>query len=252
MDQDFEEMQAVKFLWLMTSCGRLLSLKEASNLQAWFGIVLSIIILVFGAGGSFLLLGLRSHNYAYFYGLPENFVACMVGIESLLKGLLLLIYSIILLNKVWDNRAAAVFKTIKVGCLTFLYIQLIESFLYGLVCLLLLTTNLTRTPIPDAVLIGGSVGYLLVLLLTTLVIYGVHSVKSKIISMYIHIEGIFFLFSSVILGLSIANVFPALIIQLIFVVSLRIYILRLFVLHVNMMTIGTAPPKKYQLELDDI
>ena len=112
--QGFEKMEVVKFRWMVRNfCCRLLSLKEASKFLAVKGIVLAILILVIGAGGSFLLIGLRSsYNPAYYQGVPEHFFAYYAGVGALVSGILLLIYNIVLLNKVEDNQAAGVFKTI--------------------------------------------------------------------------------------------------------------------------------------------
>lgn len=280
MEQDLEEMEVVKFNWLMRDfCfRRFVNLKEACNYKAVRGIVLAIIFLVFGAGGSFLLAALRSHNITYqglpeeafafevgveslveglvlfFLGLPEKACAFSVGVTSLVDGLLILIYSIILLNKVWNYGAGGVFKTIKVGCLIILYLQLIKSFLFCVTfVVLLMPLHLIRNPISEAGLICGLVGSVLALLLTTLGIYAVHAVKPKIVSMYIFITYIYTLVSSsIFLGYFVSEVYPALIIKFILIVMGKAFSLGLFVLHVNMMNIGIfSPNNKNQLQLND-
>ena len=254
--QEFEEMEVVKFRWWVRDlcCRLLLSLKEASNYQAVRGIVLASIILVFGAGGSFLLATLRSHNIQY-HGLPEKPIAWVVGVWAIVDGILLLIYNIILLNKVGDNGAAGVFKTIKVGCLGCLLLQILKGLLI-FSCFVYLLSGVTRTPIPFSTQVSGLIGAVLGLLLSTLVIYAVFKAKPNIVSIYIYTEGILLLISLVILGYSIAvgpfldQVYPAGIILLVILILEKIYTVDLFILHVNMMT--SALPSKNQLQLIDL
>ena len=151
MEQDFEKMEVVKFQWRIRDIclRRTVSLKEACYNRAVAWIVLAVITLLLGALGSFLLGGLRSHNITY-YGLPEDRIAMAVGVGSLVDGILLLVYSIILLNKVGDNGAPEVFKTIKVGCLIFLYLELIENFLLCVFFVVLLQPPYSLYMSPDS------------------------------------------------------------------------------------------------------
>ena len=277
MEQHFEEMEVVKFRWLFEDTR--VSLKEACKTKAVVWIVVAVLILIFGAGGSFLLAAIRSHNITYhglqeevfalemgieslveglvlfFLGLPENAFAIAVGVGSLVEGLLLLIYSIVLLNKLEDTGAAGVFQTIKVACLIVLYLRLIKSFVFCLIFMvLLMPLHLARFPISQTGKICGLVGSVLRLLLTTLFIYAVHSVKPKIVCVFICIEGISLVISSFFLGYFFTTFFPALIIKFILLVVVKAVTLGLFALHVNMMTItiATAPPSKNQLQLIDL
>ena len=106
-EQDLENMQIVKFRWLVWNQ---VSLKEASKYQAVLGIVLSIITLVF---------------YAVSDSLPES------GLPELHRTVARafvfnLIYSILLLKRVRGNRANEVIRTIKEGCLIWNYILLLD------------------------------------------------------------------------------------------------------------------------------
>ena len=249
--EEFEDLEVLKFRWLVRSlcCRPFLFLKEASNYLAILGTVMSLIILVFGAGGSFLLWGLRDPTIHY-YGIPEYYVAGGVGVLALVHGILLLIYNIILLNNVRNNRAAGVFKTIKVGCLFVLFRQVLWGLLLsaGFVCLL---AEVTRTRIPFAGQVGGLVGSIVGLLLTSLHIYAVLSAKPKILSRNIYKELIILVIGSILLGYFlfvepfVFQVCPAVIVGLAILILENIYIVELFVLHLNMMTI--TEPSKNQL-----
>ena len=56
--QAFEEMEVMEHFWLLSWCCNRFSLKDASKTVTIFGIIVGIIILVVGAGGSFLIAGL--------------------------------------------------------------------------------------------------------------------------------------------------------------------------------------------------
>ena len=90
LELNFEEIQVVKFRWLVWNQ---LLLKEASQHQAVFGIALSIITLVFCAGRYFLRHNFPTEaGFSVFSDLPSTGPA-------LLAGTLVLIYSILLLNR---------------------------------------------------------------------------------------------------------------------------------------------------------
>ena len=257
--QGFEKMEITKFRWMVRDfCCRLLSLKEGSKFLAVKGIVLAILILVIGAGGSFLLIGLRS-NYPpdYYQGISEHVYAYYAGAGALVSGILLLIYNIVLLNKVEDNQAAGVFKTIKVGCLISLYIELLYGFLRFLGFVIFLS-GISLVFLNDYVQIHdshlginivGIIGTILDLLITSLVIYAVHTNNSKIVEIYIYYEGILLVISFISLFVFTGLVYPALIIMSFIGIWWQIYLLDLFVQHLNMMII--AQPSENQLQLND-
>ena len=106
--QDFEEIKVVKFQWLLRDfCCDLPPLKKASKYVAIHGIILCILILVLGAAGNFLLAGSvenRDH-------VVDRYLT--IGFIFLAIGAFLLIYNLILLNRVKANRGVGVFRTIK-------------------------------------------------------------------------------------------------------------------------------------------
>ena len=55
---------------------------------------------------------------------------CYYYMVFLVEGIFLLIYNIILLKSVKKNESVAIFKTVKLGCLIFMYLQLIDYLLY--------------------------------------------------------------------------------------------------------------------------
>ena len=242
--QDFEEMEAVKLLWLMRDiCCRRQSLKEASKDLAISGIIVGILYLV-GAGGNFIIAGLRSGT-----SLALGILA--LGILALLEGVFLLIFNYLLLNAVRDNRAVRVFKTIKVGCLTLLVVLLIGHLVKfsGFLALLILRHNDSMFL---GVAIGGLVGNLLGLLLTILVLYAIIRVKPKIVTFYVN----FFIFSvastshviySVVMVLfgSVPVVIINYLLNMAYLGLLCAYCVQLFAVHVNMMTI-TPAKNQYQ------
>ena len=226
---EFEDMKVKKFQWLLRGfCCELPSLKKAVQYHAFKGIVLSILILLVGTGGNFLIAGLKAH--------------ATYGVIFLTIETVLLIYNLILLKSVRDNRTAGVFKIIKVGCLVSLYIELITEFAF-----LLLHILLRRPGVPIGVLIAGIFLTSALLFLTALVIYGIHGDKPKIVSAYIYIKGILFalvilVFLTGIIYIVVAYsihgfyIYVTIIAFILFVISMDYY-LKLFALQVNMMTI---------------
>ena len=120
--QAFEEMEVTEHFWLLSWCCNRFSLKDASKTVTIFGITVGIIILVGGAGGSFLIAGL--------YDSPSTLqlsVAIGLAVAFLVNGSCLIIYNILLLQLIKKNDAGEVFKTVKLTCLIFLYAQLIAE-----------------------------------------------------------------------------------------------------------------------------
>ena len=238
----FEEMNVRKFQWLLRGfCCDLPSLKMAAKFHAVEGIILSLLILVLGAGGNFLYAGLITDPYG-----QSNAIA-MYGVIFLAIGTFFLIYNLFLLHRVKDNRAASVFKIIKVSCLVFLYLELATE----LAVLLLHTIffdNLRVSGIPVGVLVAGILFKSLFFLLTALVIYGTHGVKPKIVSAYIYIKGILYALAilSFWYGIVAYSIYQ-MIIPLILFVACMDYYLKLFALLVNIMTIGPVSHDHHQL-----
>ena len=229
----FEDMKVKKFQWLLRGfCCELPSLKKAVQYHAFKGIVLSILILLVGTGGNFLIAGLKAH---------ATYGVIFLAIETVL-----LIYNLLLLERVRDNRTTGVFKIIKVGCLVSLYIELIPEFAFLLLHILLFN-DLRRSGVPIGVLIAGIFWTSALLFLTALVIYGIHGDKPKIVSAYIYIKGILFAQVILILFTGITYIMEAhsihgfyiyvmIITFILFVISMDYY-LKLFALQVDMMTI---------------
>ena len=158
--ENFEEMKASKFKWLLSDlCLGLASLKEASKYQVIHGIILSLLFMVLGVG-----LG----SAASYFGIP-----------FLVVGILLLLYSHLLLSSVRVNNGVRVFQIIKIGLLIWLYLQLITKLIIfmGRVTLL-----------GDPMQAGGWIVFLVDLLdlaMTSLAIYIIHSAKPHIVSLFI-------------------------------------------------------------------
>ena len=243
----FEEMKVGKFQFLLRGfCCDLPSLKKAAKYHAIEGIVLSILILVLGAGGSFLIAGLLSDpNYAIQGYSPE--ATAMYGVIFLAIGSLFLIYNLVLLSRVRDNRTVGVFKIIKVGCLVSLYIELIAEFAF-LLLYSIIFSNLRMSGISTGVLIGGTLFKSLLFLLTALVIYGIHGAKPKLVSAFIYIKGILYAIA-IILSLTwiVAYSQYSMIIPFILFVVYMDYYLKIFVLQVNMMTVDPVTHDHHQL-----
>jgi len=244
MDQNFEEMKVEKFQsLLMDVCCRVPSLKKACKYQAILGIILSSITVILGAGGNFLLAGLGSAS-----GATGANIGLVSGAELLVQGTLLLIYSILLLSSVRDNNVVRVFRIIKVGCLISLYLELIIGLLL-LVGIVIFLADQRSSPIPVGGLVAGFVLCFLWLLLTALVIYAIHKVKPKIVSVYIYIIGILFtIFVIIVIASSVyLHIFSIVIINLGLIILSLDYYLKIFVLQFNMMTIGSFNKNHHQL-----
>ena len=101
---NFEEIKVVKFQWLLRGfCCDLPSLKIAAKYQAIQGIILSLLILLLGAGGNFLLAGLHPTNIG-----PKPEAIAMYGVIFLAIATLLLVFNLVLLSRVRDNHCQAV------------------------------------------------------------------------------------------------------------------------------------------------
>ena len=250
---DFDEIKVVKFRWLLRDfCCQLPSLKKASKYQAILGLIISTIFLLLGTGGNFLLARLAytssNDSYASYKRNGTLYIwSFQFGITFITVGALLLIYNLVLLSKVRANRGVGVFKTIKVGCLISLYIELFTTFGF----LLLYFVIIIESKMDGRQMTNGD-GYLtlalgilqsLLLLLTVLGIYGIHGVKPKIVSAFIYIKGIFYALAIILLLVMIVFngvflILPSLLLVMIFVY----YYLKIFVLHVNMMTVDSNSP----------
>ena len=237
MDSEGEEMMVVKFQWFFRGfCCDLPSLKMAAKFHAVEGIILSSLILVLGAGANFLMARLVSDPR---YGLISS---VEYGVIFIVIGTLLLIYNIFLLRRVKDNRAASVYKIIKIGCLLSLYIELITEFVYLLLHLFLhwLHPSLYR------ILLNS-----LFFLLNVLVIYGIHGVRPKIVSAYIYIKTILFALAIPLIWFGIWYfAFYLMIIPCIFIMVFMDYYLRLFALQINMMSIGPVSNDHHKLYIN--
>jgi hypothetical protein len=251
--QNFEEMKAVKFQWLLRDfCCNLPSLKKASKYAAIHGIILNILILVLGAGGNFLLGGLGSppeyNEDEYHRNDHRQLLYNTNGIIFVVIGTLLLIYNLVLLNRVRANRAVGVFKTIKVGCLVSLYVELITNLAHLVMHAYIFASHL------DGLAVGILFSQSLFLLLTALGIYGIHDVRPKIVSAYIYFKAIFYALV-IILFLVLMTVFNdsrtdsvrLLIIPFILMVIFVYYYLKIFVLQVNMMMVSPVIHDHHQL-----
>ena len=187
--QALEEMEVTEHFWLLSCCCNRSSLKDASMTVTIFGIILGIFILVGGAGGSFFIALL----YSAFSNLERTRVSTLqlsvdigTGVALLLNGSGLVIYNILLLKRVKKNDAGAVFKTVKLGCLIFLHVQLIVELVICVVSLILLAdpedSNLQLSH-KITMLVSGFLG----LLLTILGLCAIHMVKPTMLNVYIYI-----------------------------------------------------------------
>ena len=237
MDQNFEEMQVEKFQCLLRDvCWSLPSLKKASKNQAILGIILSLLTLLLGAVGNFLLVRFRD-----LYP-PVGYVS---GAVFLLEGTFFLIYNLFLLRSVLDNQGARVFRIIKVGCLIFLYLGLITAILLLLGIVILLVQP--SSPVPVGGLVAGLLIDFITLDLLALVIYAIHRVKPKIVSVSIYIVSILFTIIVIVVIVGAFFYLHIVIINfIIFVLSVD-YHLKIFVLHLNMMTVSSANKNHHQL-----
>lgn len=269
----FDELEVLRLkFFLRDVCIGLPSLKKACKYQAIHGIILSLLFFLLGVvGGYFLVTGLGSAA-TLGYG---------VGAALLVVGTLLLIYNLLLLSSVRNNNGTGVFKIIKVGCLILLYLG-IFTMLGGVIWL----ADRGSDPTPAGGLIGGLV---LGIFLTSLAIFGIHSAKPKIVSLYICIiaiilfmicgvllllvafcrvdlDGFFAAFYGVgpsfivSLAQSIGVSVPVLIIiittssffAIIIVFWIMDYYFKLFALHVNMMTIAQVTYNLHHQELINV
>ena len=266
--ENFEEMTVSKFNWLLRDvCAGLPSLKKASKHQAIHGIILSLIFLVLGVVTGWLLISDKIYfEQRICYNLAFGF-----GATFLVVGTLLLIYSLVLLRSFWNDQGFRVYQIIKGGCLILLYLELIIKLIIFIGMVILLAYQDL-----GSVLIPAEGFLVLHLFLTVLAIFAIHNVRPKIVSLYIFITAIlsilmiiFFsicailLFRSALLNKYFAgffddyygwsrrgaffpnwvnhNIIVFLILSFFFVlflVSLMTdYYLKIFALHVNMMTI---------------
>ena len=159
--------------------------KQACQNLAIHGIILSILILLLGAGGTFLVTALSRSDLQ-----GQAAMYWTLGLGLFGAGVLLLMYNIFLLKRVMANRGKSVFKTIKFACLAFLFGELLINCYY-------LVSNSIALACPhqvdgQAVLVGIVVSRVLLILLTALGIFGIEAVKPKIVSVYTCIKGIFF------------------------------------------------------------
>ena len=142
--ENFAEMKGYEFQWFWSS---LRSLKKAAKSLGVQGVIMSLLCLVPLVCAYHFTTGYGS---ASFFGVPAATLAFGLGGAFLVVGALLYIYSVILLGSVWNDEGFRVFKIIKAGCLTLLYLQLFST-LMGMV---ILRTSLGSYPI------GGLIGTL--------------------------------------------------------------------------------------------
>ena len=254
--QALEEMEVTEHFWLLSCCCNRSSLKDASMTVTIFGIILGIFILVGGAGGSFFIALL----YSAFSNLERTRVSTLqlsvdigTGVALLLNGSGLVIYNILLLKRVKKNDAGAVFKTVKLGCLIFLHVQLIIELVICVVSLILLAdpedSNLQLSH-KITMLVSGFLG----LLLTLLVLCAIHMVKPKMLNVYIYILTILNILAAIIFTVlsfvvPYSPLFPLSWIVDRFLVS---YLVNLLALHFIMLTIPPPPKNQHQLQHFDV
>ena len=254
--QALEEMEVTEHFWLLSCCCNRSSLKDASMTVTIFGIILGIFILVGGAGGSFFIALL----YSAFSNLERTRVSTLqlsvdigTGVALLLNGSGLVIYNILLLKRVKKNDAGAVFKTVKLGCLIFLHVQLIVELVICVVSLILLAdpedSNLQLSH-KITMLVSGFLG----LLLTLLVLCAIHMVKPTMLNVYIYIVTILNVLLAIIFTvLSFVALFSPLLIISSIVDRLWVsYSVLLFALHFYMMIIPPPPKNQHQLQNFDV
>ena len=249
--QDFEEMQVLQFSWFLRDiCCQRQSLKEATKDLGIVGIIAGIIFLL-GAGGNFLIAGFRTRTQDY-YGVSEDSLALGNGILALLDGCLLLTFNILLLNAVRDNRAARVFKTIKVGCLTLLILQLIGH-LVRFSCYLVLFILRHNYTFPLGWTISGLVLDLLGLVLTIVVLCAIIKVKPNVVTIYVYFLFILFVvyWAVMVAFLGLWHYLIVGVIRFLLTLLWLAYCVELFALHANMMTI-TPAKNQHQLQQPNV
>ena len=265
--ENFAEMKGYEFQWFWSS---LRSLKKAANSLGVHGVIMSLLCLVPEALACAYYLT-TGYGSASFFGVSAATLAFGLGGAFLVVGALLFIYNVILLGSVGNDQGFRVFKIIKAGCLSLLYLQIFTT-LTVLIDMVILRTCQGSYPITAGGLIGTLVN-LLAFSLTALAIYAIHVEKPKIFSLYIYIiYSLFLIIGSLIVFCGILLVyvalfgdnlggFPAylrgvgaaifealpletiiliiisLIFVFVFVCSIMDYYLKIFVLHVNMMTL---------------
>ena len=252
--QAFEEMEVMEHFWLLSWYCNRFSLKDAAKTVTIFGIIVGIIILVVGAGGSFLIAGL--------YDSPSTLqlsVAIGLAVAFLVNGSCLIIYNILLLQLIKKNDAGEVFKTVKLTCLIFLYAQLIAELSICVSYLILLAVPEDSKDKDEfdlqlagniTMLVSGFLG----LLLTILGLCAIHMVKPKMLNVYIYIVNILNLLLVIIfVVLSFVYDFsPLWYISWIVGRLLVLYRVALLALHFNMLTIPPPPKNQHQLQNFDV
>ena len=238
--QTFGEMKVVKLSWLFYGHP---FLRDASKSHAISGIALAIIILVFAAGGNFLIVALGVAD-GFFNG-----VALGDAIAALVKVIVLLSYNIILLNTVKKNEADEVFKIIKFGCLILLYVQLTGHLIYLVAYLDFLATSYLEMSQFDVFLIICRLEFdFLSLLIIVPALYAIHMVKPKLVNIYVYISLSLILVCVVLSGLHYAS--PGMFLKWISTLMWMLYCVRLLTLQCNMMII--SPPSQELHQLQDI
>merc|ERR550519_484917 len=194
------------------------------------------------------------------------------GATLLVVGTLLLPYNL-LLSSVKDNNGAGVFKIIKVGCLIVLYLELVDMLV---MVFMGLVTLADRGSIP--ILAVELVGFFVDIFLTSLAIFGIHSAKPKIVSLFIYIKFILFLIMIILFWVLLflvafcrvdagdvdvffGDFFAAFygvgpiaissLFAIIIVVWIMDYYFKLFALHVNMMTNAQVTYNLHHQELNN-
>ena len=255
--QAFEEMEVVNMPWLfcVPCCGSR-SLKKASKILAIFGIALSLIFLVVGAGGNFVLVALHPDPSPYYYGSLESVVTIVAALAALVVGILLLTFNVVLLSAVKENKGSDVFRTIKLACTILLFMQLtVQILIVGTALILILMQKSPEDKgryhllLHTGLLIGAIVLAFLFFLLTIKALFAVHEAKPRLVTIYIYILIFITIFYLVFAGFLLVfwNQLARTIIKWFLTISWMSYLLQLLALHRNMMT--RTLPTKHTLEV---
>merc|ERR1712227_205574 len=148
------------------------------------------------------------------------------------SGILLLVFSSLLLDWVIKHHKKSVLKMIKTGCLVIAILELILCSAW-IPVLVLVTVN--EHPLLSIILVW----FILTAILTISVIYGIAMVKPKIVSVYIYFTGVSLILIFLLMAF-VASFLPILIIPFFLIILYQDYILNFFVLHLNAISIPSA------------
>ena len=217
--EEKEEMKLTRLRWMLLGCCLRPenSFWSATVLHAVTGLILSVIRLLLGSVGTFIIGAFA----------PDGWVRRVVlGTSNAVTGVLLLLYSGILLYRVRQRKKFKVFKWIKIGCLVLTSLELgsalilfsLAAYFYNVVAL---------------------VGFLAAIV-STVAIYGIATEKTFIISanFYLHVLLTPVFIVGGIMGLVIFSVPVLTIDYFVFIIS-WIYFLNFYVLHLNVVNINS-------------